>query len=225
MKNTLFVLFAVVFTTALAQAQSSYPPRPYYPPPYYGGSPYSYHSSTAAEGYGRGMGAVIRSMGQYNLNSSAAAINMTEARKKQLQNDKQWTETYFQMREINRQQRDAELARRRGKPEDWVRFAQAGKPKPLSASELNPVTGEIKWPILLTLPDFNAQRAELETLFAKRSYKGVLDGAEFMKAKNVVEEMAASLAKMIKEFPAGQYITAKNFLSSLSYATGQPVGG
>ena len=217
MKNTCFVLLAAVTATASAQAQ-------YYPPSYYGGAPYSYHSSTAAEGYGRGMGAVIRSMGQYNLSSSAAAINMTEARKKQLENDKQWTDTYFQMREINRQQRDAELARRRGTPEDWVRFAQAGKPKPLSASELNPVTGEIKWPILLTLPDFNAQRAELEKLFAERSYKGVLDGEGYMKAKNVAEDMAALLAKKIKEFPAGQFIATKNFLNSLSYAAGQPVG-
>lgn len=224
MKTVLFALVAVVTATVSVQAQ--YPSsRPYYPPSYYGGMPYSYHSSTAAEGYGRGMGAVIRSMGQYNLDSSAATINLTEARKKQIANNKEWTNTYFQMREINQQQRNAEIERKRGTPEDWIRFAQAGKPKPLSASELNPVTGEIKWPILLTLPDFETQRAELEKLFAERSYKGVLDGEEFMKAKSLIEGVAASLAKKIKEFPADQYITAKNFLNSLSYVAGQPVGG
>ena len=34
------------------------------------------------------------------------------------------------MRELNRQQRDAEIKRQRGSPEDWVRYAQAGKPSP-----------------------------------------------------------------------------------------------
>ena len=149
---------AIAFAAVAAQAQVTTPSGgnypPYVPPPYYGGYMYPVQSATPLEGIARGLGDVIRSIGDANLSNSTAAINLTEARRRQIENQKQWTETYFAMREINRQQRDAEIKRQRGNPEDWVRYAQAGKPRPLSNHDLDAVTGEIRWPILLTSQDF-----------------------------------------------------------------------
>ncbi|MBU4271798.1 MAG: hypothetical protein KKE86_14440 [Planctomycetes bacterium] len=227
MKTVFYVLVSIVVAAAFVQAQTYAPgggssPQPYYPPPYYGGSPYSYHSSTAAEGAARGMGDVIRSQGQYNLATSKAAVNLGEARRRQIENDEQWTSTYFQMRDINKQHRDAELKRRRGNPEDWIRYAQAGKPKPLSGSELDAVTGEIRWPMLLTAENFDAQRAELQSTFTARAYHGVLGAEDFSKTSRLIDQMIAMLKDGIGDVPPQQYITAKKFLESLAYAVGRP---
>ncbi len=227
MKTVLYVLVSIVVAAAFVQARTYAPgggsrSRPYHPPSYYGGSPYSYHSSTAAEGAARGMGEVIRSQGQYNLKTSEAAINLGKAQKQKIENKEQWTSTYFQMRDINKQHRDAELKRRRGNPEDWIRYAQAGKPKSLSSSELNAVTGEIRWPMLLTAKGFDAQRAELQSMFTARAYNGVLSAEDFSETSQLIDQMIATLKDGIGDVPAQQYITAKKFLESLAYAAGRP---
>ena len=216
MKTVFFALVAIVATATFVQAQRYGPGGGYGP---YGGG---YHSSTAAEGAARGMADVIRSQGQYNLKTSEAAVNLGEARRRQIENDGLWTSTYFQMREINRQHRDAEIKRRRGNPEDWIRYAQAGKPKPLSNSELNAVTGEIHWPMLLTVKNLDAQRTELQKMFTARAYHGVLGAEDFLKTSGLIDQMIAMLKDEISKVPAQQYITAKKFLESLAYVSGQP---
>ena len=160
---SLLAWMAIVLAAVSAHAQAAAPTGgnypPYVPPPYYGGSMYPVQTSTPIEGIAHGLADVIRSIGDANLSNSAAAVNFSEARRREIENQKQWTETYFAMRDFNRQQRDAEIKRQRGNAEDWVRYAQAGKPKPLSNHDLDAVTGEIRWPILLNSQDFAAQRA------------------------------------------------------------------
>ena len=56
----------------------------------------------------RGIADVIRSQGDYNLSSSAAAVNLTMAQQQAIENQKKWVQTYFQIRDINRQTFDAE---------------------------------------------------------------------------------------------------------------------
>ena len=63
-------------TFAFAQVQPITPPSSG-GGSYGGGYPVSYHSSTAAEGRLRGMGDLVRSQGQANLDNSAAAVNST----------------------------------------------------------------------------------------------------------------------------------------------------
>ena len=217
-------MIAASFVFAQAAAPTGGANPPYVPPPYYGGYMYPYQSSTAAEGYGRGLADVIRSTGQANLANSAAAINWTEARRRQIENQKQWTETYFAMREINRRSVEAERARHRGNAEDWVRYAQAGKPKLLSNQDLDAVTGQIHWPILLTSNDFDAQRTQLEKLFAGRAYHGVMGANDYLAAVRVTGELLAGMKAQIRDVPAQQYMVAKRFLESLAYEASLPSG-
>jgi hypothetical protein len=223
--------FVVVFSM-VAQAQTgqatyvpgggNYPP---YAPPSY--SPYSYagdYVGTPAGSYARGIGEVIRAQGEYNLSTSAAAVNFSEARRREIENDKQWVQTYFEIREINRQAREAEIKRQRGSPEDWIRYAQAGRPKLLSNSELDAVTGKIRWPLLLTTPDYSAQRAELEKVFAARAYHGMVSLDGLYKVSDLTDAMLANLKSQIRDLPVDQYIEARRFLESLAYEATQPAG-
>jgi hypothetical protein len=199
------------------------PGSAYHNPGGYPWGGYSF-SSTALEGFGHGLGAVIRAQGEYNLSTSAAAINFSLARQQEIENRKRWTQSYFELRDLNRQGFEAEIKRLRGTPEDWLRVAQAGKPKRLSPTELDIVTGEIHWPILLTARNYSAQRVELEKAFADRAYHGVMEAEAFLKVLHLTEGLLGNLKTQVRDLPTGQYLAAKRFLESLAYEASQPAG-
>ena len=107
-------------------------------PGYYGyGYPYDYaRSATSFEGYARGIADVVRSQGLYNLNSSVAAINLSEARRREIENAKRWVETYFEIREINKRVFRAEQQRLRATPDEWTSSSHAERPRRLGPNEL-----------------------------------------------------------------------------------------
>ena len=183
-----------------------------------------HHSSTPLEGYGRGIAAVIRSQGDYNLSSSAGALDLSEARRREIENQKLWTKTYFEIRDINRQAFEAEQKRLRATPAEWIRFAEAGRPSRLSPSELDTVTGEIHWPILLTAPAYSTHRREVQKAFADRAYHGVLGAETFLRVLQLTDDMLSELKSRIRLLPADNYVTAKQFLQSLAFEAGQPAG-
>ena len=227
-----FAMALVLVTCSWAQGQvvqatsmpggGNYPP---FAPSTYSAYPWGYSgSSTAAEGFGRGLGDVIRSVGDYNLSTSEAAVNFSEARRRQIENNKLWVQTYFEMRDINRQAMVAELTKKRGNPEDWIRYAAAGKPRPLTNSELDAVTGKIRWPLLLTGAEYAIQRAALERIFADRAYHGMIGADGYKLAMQATDDMLASLRMQIRELPPDQFIEARKFLQSLVYEASQPAG-
>ena len=182
-----------------------------------------YHSSTAAEGALRGMGALVRSQGQYNLDTSAAAINMTEAQSNYIENRQQATNAYFDMRATNRAARAAEAG---PKPtmEDAIRYAQAGRPQPLSPSDLDPVTGKINWTGELMEPPYATQRTELDQLFAQRAQNGGIGGSAYARVQSLIDKMLEILKSNITSIPPEQYTFSRNFLTSLAYTARMPTG-
>jgi len=186
-----------------------------------GGGYGSYHSSTAAEGRLRGMGDLVRSQGQANLDNSAAAINYSVARRSEIENRKIGTDTYFEMREANKAYRAAER-RPRANMEDLVRYAQAGKPKRLSPSELDIVTGRIHWPKLLLTDEFAAGRDKLEQAFSRRASESVVGNDGYQKIQAETKTMLAELKEQVRQVSPSQYMLAKRFLESLAYEARHP---
>jgi hypothetical protein len=228
MRHACGITMALVLAlSTLAQAQTYVTgggvAAPMVPPAYYQSYPYT-HASTFQEGVARGVGDVIRSAGEYNLATSAAAVNWTDARKRQIESDLQWLKTYYEFKDIKAQARAAELARQRVSPEEMVRFAQAGKPRPLSPRELDAATGKIRWPILLNSEEFAAGRNQVQKVFEDRAYHGVIGAAEFVRVSHLADQMLADLKSQIRSVPADQYVEARRFLVSLAYEAGQPAG-
>ena len=187
---------------------------------YYGGAYVDNRASTPGQAAAYGMSEVVRAHGQYNLDTSAATINMTEAQRNEIQNREAWTKTYFEMRKMNKAYRDAE-AGPRPTMEDFVRYAEAGRPNPLTPQELS-TSGKIAWPAPLQTPQYGSQRAEVERIFGDRAAKGVLPGDEYMKLYELTNNMLDSLKRQITSMPSEMYVTAKKFLQSLAYEARQP---
>jgi len=185
-------------------------------------APYGhYGASTPAGSYAWGAAGMTRAQGQYNLLSARARIAHAEARRYELENNLRATEVYFQMRLLNRDYR-AKLRGPRATAEQLTRYAQAGKPERLSPSELDAVTGEISWPILLRDDRYADCRAELEALFVERAASDELSTTSYLKIDRTTKAMLAQLKRRMARVPQMDYVAAKRFIQSLAYEARQP---
>ncbi|HHM12620.1 MAG TPA: hypothetical protein ENJ16_03640 [Planctomycetaceae bacterium] len=192
----------VWITAAVAQAQ------------YWG--PY-YHSSTYAEGVQRGAADIIRSAGQYNVRNSEAAKNWTEVQSRLYENRVKAAQSFVEMKNIQEAYRQS---RRKPRPtsEQLIRMAKMEVPKPLSASELDPVTGKISWPLELTADEYAPVRSRLETLFAERAaVNGKINLNQYKAIINDLEEMKTLLVDRLKrkEVLPEDYTKAIKFIKQL----------
>ncbi|MEX0678565.1 MAG: hypothetical protein WD063_15900 [Pirellulales bacterium] len=221
-----FLAMLTAVSLALGQQPRTAPPyQPAVPPPsvgvYGGGGGYGYYGgagTTAAGSSMTGMANVISARGDAALSGSAAAVNMTQAQKQEIENRQQYTNTYFEMRETNRQAREAE-AGPRPTAEQIARIAHETAPKPLSPGEVNEVTGKLNWPSALQLDVFAADRTKFEGLFGSYSQLGSLSYADQVKAREIINSMNAKLKAQARDLPPPDYVACKSFLKSLMYTT------
>ncbi len=180
-------------------------------------------SSTLGEGYARGISEVIRAQGSYNLASSEAAVNLTEAERRQLKNDVDFVNTYFQIRRLNRELRAQERGPR-PTMEDLIRFAQLGKPQRLSPGDIDAANGQIFWPIILRAEVFAPYRIKLETYFGQRAQLAGMTPESYLGLDQTARGMVDELRRYVADFPPADYLHAKHFIESLGYEAHFPVG-
>jgi len=189
----------------------------------YGGYGYNnggWGGGTAAGNYAQGMASVIQSAGQAQLSNSQAAINYQDARSMEYDNRIKGTQTYFEMRRMNQ----AYTAAERSKPlttEEAFRMAREAAPKRLSASQVDPITGAIAWPLVLRESTYDADRKKLEALYADReNSSGGIGANQYQAIRVSTNAMLATLKDNIKQYTPDNYIQAKRFLESLAYEAG-----
>jgi hypothetical protein len=162
---------------------------------------------------------MMSAAGSYNLQTSQAAINLTQAQSNAIANHQQYTDAYFQMQATNKAARAAKNPR--PTMEQLVRVAREGAPKPLSPGEIDAVSGQVAWPDLLQSPDFALQRVEITNLLEQKAAQGALGYAQTQQFIQASETMAATLKKAVRKVPPADYVSSKNFIKSLLYSTCQ----
>jgi len=198
------------------------PYQPAVPPPsttvYGGGYGYGSGGQTAQGAALQGMSQVISAKGQYNLATSAAAINMTQAESNQLRNDVQGVQTFWQMRDSGRAERDKE----RGPvptAEEMARRARAAAPRALTPNQIDPVSGTLYWPSALQDPSFEAQRSVVNGCTTNWVKYGGLNYADQRQVRETIDAMYDSLKSQISSIPPQDYLACRMFLQSVLYAT------
>jgi hypothetical protein len=181
---------------------------------YYGGGG---HASTLEEGALNGMASVMSAAGDYNLATSAAAVNLTQAQRNDIENRQLNTQAYFEIRATNRAAR-AQEAGPKPTMEQLARLAKQGVPKGLQATQYNAVTGALSWPTTLTDDLFAAQRSSVDQMFAKLAAQGTLGISDQSALRAAVEGMAGVLKAHIKDIQPQDYVDSRNFLQSVLYA-------
>lgn len=182
------------------------------------------YASTAGQAAAYGMSEMARARGAENLQNSEAAKNWQEAKTLDIQNRARWTETYFDMREENRDRR-AEEAGPRVTQDQAIRMARMAAPPRLGSTQLDPVTGHIEYPLILTDDSYAAYRDRLDSLFAHRAETGgSIQFSDYQAIQQTVSKFVDALKQRVKDYPAGDYGRARTFLDSLAHEASMPAG-
>lgn len=175
------------------------------------------YASTAGQAADYGMAQVMRAAGYENLQNSEAAKNWEDAKTKEIDNREKWTNAYFDMRKTNREAR----AEENGPPitqEQAIRLAHTRAPSRLTTLELDPVTGHITYPLVLTDSVFDPYRQNVDRLFAERAASGgSVSYDQFQEIQTAVSDFADALKQRVDKYAAGDYGSARTFLTSLAH--------
>ena len=140
-----------------------------------------------------------------------------------IENRLKWTESYYQMRQANRAYRASKRSPRLSQ-EEIVRIARAGLPNRLTATQLDPLTGQLNWPIILRDPQYAPEREELDKLFEARAAASSLSPNLYQDVQRYTGSLLAALKKNIKEYSANDWLGAKKFVESVAYDVRFPAG-
>ncbi len=179
--------------------------------------------STVGGDIARGQAEFIRAAGEFNLNNSKTAINLQTAKSMEMDNRLRWTETFFEMRRVNRTNRAIE-AGPRPTMDQVVHYARMQAPRRLASTQLDPVTGEIVWPPLLTDKAFTENREFLQGKFKQRAQQaGSIDIAQIEEVETAVDDFKDELKEVGLRRSPKRYGAARTFLDSLKLEYELPV--
>ncbi|MEK6246944.1 MAG: hypothetical protein N2C12_02115 [Planctomycetales bacterium] len=187
---------------------------------WYGGSAnVGYHASTVAEGRGNAISSVTRAKGQYQIDKSQSRINDAQAESMEMQNRVTATNDYFERREINRKNRFGDYAQKKEKntQERMFKYGKEGRPTRLTSKELDPITGQITWPIALEAPNFKDYRNTIDGEFVKRaeshsrfSYDG------YQAVTKSIDGMQTKLRSEVSKIQPMNWTSANDFVKRLT---------
>lgn len=216
---------SLVGTLALASsAQAQFMGGPF-GGPYFGGFGYGLGwgawgaGSTPAGSFLLGSAAQTAAAGEFVALSSIGAKNYQDAYEHWIDNQKKREETYFEMRRMNASYR-AETRRPPASMEKLISFSNARMPSRLTAEQLDPAKGELKWPHILQREEFAKQREAISTLFverAKRPYHTGLGTENYREVRMITDDMHDLLRSLIEDITPDEFIAGNKFLNSLSY--------
>jgi hypothetical protein len=217
---TLIAIVTVTATTAVAQSEREYrrAQRPVHSPRWV-----MHHASTYEEGVLRGWADVGRALGEFNYNTSLAAINYQEAARLGLENHKQFVQDYFQKKQINKSARFGDQSSRPTQ-EELARRAKEQLPERLASYEYHRSLGELSWPAILQSPLFAEERAAIDRAIAERTVENSgVGSANYVEIKNQTARLEAKLRGVVDQLTTAESIAARKFLKSLSYEARLPL--
>ena len=156
-------------------------------------------ASTAAEGAANGMSNVIAAQGQRNLSNSQAAINLTEARSSQIDNQVKSVNAFWEKKGIYSEHQQAEFAEIQRQRQFYL--SRHGLTS-LTTEEFDRTTGSVSWLRVLEQKQYDEYRLPLDKLFKQRAYAGALTGDEYIEATSALKGWRAMLAKERNVYPA-----------------------
>lgn len=153
---------------------------------------------------------------ELNKLNSEAMIAYEEAKSKNILNRLLWTETYFKMREINREARKKDSSPPVDK-DRANRLAKKAAPRPLTDEEFDKNSGSIKVPIILKDDIFRTYVIDLQyelsqfVRYQDKSYEA------YTRIIRSIDFILSMLKDNADKYDHADYGRAKTYLESLRY--------
>jgi hypothetical protein len=145
------------------------------------------------------MSGVISAQGQRNLSNSQAAINMTDARSSQIDNQVKSVNAYWEKKDIYSEHQQQQLA---AIDQERQRYIQRRGSLDFSPEEFDRTTGQVNWLKVLEQPVYAEYRTKLDTLFHDRSYNGALTGDQYVEAATAYNDWRTAIISQKDQYPS-----------------------
>jgi hypothetical protein len=171
------------------------------------------NASTAGESYARGVGGVIQAQGQKNLSDSQAAINLTDARANQINNQVNSVNAFWQKRAVyeqHLQEKNYETQQSRARKLERIGLEN------LTSEQFDRTTGQVTWLKVLTQSQYDENRKTLEALFQKRAENGYLSSDDYLLAQTTNKAFRDQINAQRDDYPRPILEQMNRFLVQLN---------
>ena len=156
------------------------------------------------------------------LDVSKAAINAQTAKAMALDNHLRGIETFFEGRRINKAARALEDGPR-PTLEQVIKYSKMRLPRKLTDDQLDPNTGKITWPYVLTDSIYLEEEQVLQGHFRDRVEEGSIGFGKGEEVNGSVARITDLLEENVTKYASGKYGEARSFMESLRYEFYLPV--
>lgn len=95
----------------------------------------------------------------------------------------------------------------------------------MSIDDMDPVTGDIRWPRLLRTEEYTEYREKLNKCFKERAqYGAFLYDHSYQDVMAATKGMKDLLKQRIRELPSSQYVAANQFITRLANEADREAG-
>ena len=167
---------------------------------------------------------VVRSQATANFVNAQARIQDELARSARMENSIRALETHLARRSINTERRFGHLHARG----EFVRAAKAEvmlvthqmdlklhDEDKLTSKEINVVTGQLYWPLLLRMEHYENARKPVDEIFVTRARVGRINPDHYLPLCDWIEKVRVELTKNVDHYPQADYAEAQSFLRRL----------
>lgn len=183
-----------------------------------------FSGGTIFESHARGLSSLIRAQSLAQIDLAIARSESEQARRMTIENDLIATRAFLEQRQLRdrfRESADNSFYKSKAK---LAAYVAKRKLEPLGPDELDPISGEIRWPVLLETQLAAPGPRRIIELFAKRSSQEGISAAESTEAARLLSDWRSGLASLGDEVSKSQLIEAARFLGRLIEALNPNVG-
>jgi len=165
-----------------------------------------------------GMANLVRAQGAYNADTAKAMISYEQARSQYMENQRNFMSAHLSRLRLAKAEETKSHEDSVASQAKFDQYTASQRPHPLSQSQIDPSTGSIKWPELLTAKSFEIPRQALEKMFEIKAKNG--SSPELAKQiSQAAGDMKDLLRAQILTVPLTDYSESRRFLDSLAVST------
>lgn len=153
---------------------------------------------------------VIRAQSEANLVNANARTQNAVAYQLELENKLQTIATRLERRRINTETRFGHLHAKA----EWRR-EQAALAKAAPSPHVDPVTGAVAWPLILSTTHYAQARAPINAVFAERAQRGAINPDIYQPMRDWIEKIQCELKTCSAHYEMNDYLDAQAFLRHL----------
>lgn len=165
--------------------------------------------------YRYGVAELVRAKATANVLNAGARTQHLHADRLEMDNSVQFLATRLERKQINSETRFGHLHARGEQVRQQKLATEAIVAQSPTRRAVDPVTGQVEWPILLRSSYYQKARGPVDLVFHQRSVVGQINPDHYLPLRDWIERIERELKANVAYYEMDDYLEAKAFLRNL----------